>query len=408
MAVSFPVRLGPAENTLIEQLKSVGADATAERITVAGLPTRRVEAYHYTDLKTLLRAVPPMVDGSATLELALKAGPLPLQVTGAHHIAITNGLVPSGLSAPAGVTIGRAEGGVLSTRDDILVHLNGALAKQSLALTIERSVDQVIQIDHRIEGEAAHVADALKIFVADGATATIVEVFSGSEAAHVGNHATYVALGKGANLTHVTVDLSAKAASHFATNEYHLAESAQLRTLVIHAGAGLSRTHLFPRFEGAGAHGNITGMNLVADGQHADITMDAAHAVPHTTSQPLFKSIARGRGKAVVQGRLVVARDAQKTDAKLMSQGLMLSDEAEILSKPELEIYADDVVCGHGSTCGKLDEDSMFYLMSRGIPQAEAETMLVRGFIEEVLDPIEDEALSKALHVVVDGWLLGK
>ncbi|UXN72725.1 SufD family Fe-S cluster assembly protein [Devosia sp. A8/3-2] len=134
--------------------------------------------------------------------------------------------------------------------------------------------------------------------------------------------------------------------------------------------------------------------------------MDATHAVPHTTSQPLFKSIARGRGKAVVQGRLVVARDAQKTDAKFMHQGLMLSDEAEILSKPELEIYADDVVCGHGSTCGKLDADSLFYLVSRGIPKAEAETMLVRGFLEELVDPIEDEALAEALRGVIDGWLL--
>ena len=179
-----------------------------------------------------------------------------------------------------------------------------------------------------------------------------------------------------------------------------------MRTLVINAGAGLSRTQLFPRYEGAGAHGDITGLNLVSDGQHSDITMDASHAVPHTSSQPLFKSIARGRGKSVVQGRLVVARDAQKTDAKFMHQGLMLSDEAEILSKPELEIYADDVVCGHGSTCGQLDEDSMFYLMSRGIPKSEAETMLVRGFIAEVLDPIADEGLNTTLNAIVDSWLL--
>ena len=94
------------------------------------------------------------------------------------------------------------------------------------------------------------------------------------------------------------------------------------------------------------------------------------------------------------QGQLVVARDAQKTDAKMMMQGLMLSDEAEILCKPELEIYADDVVCGHGSTCGALDEDSLFYLMSRGIPQAEAETMLVRAFLAELLDPIEERRRS--------------
>jgi Fe-S cluster assembly protein SufD len=207
-------------------------------------------------------------------------------------------------------------------------------------------------------------------------------------------------------VTHITIDLSARAVSHFATNEYQLADGAKLRTLVIHAGAGLARTHVFPRMAGAGAHADLTGLNLVADGQHADITMETLHAVPHTSSQPLFKSIVRGRAKAVVQGKLVVARDAQKTDAKFMHQGLMLSDEAEILSKPELEIYADDVVCGHGSTCGMIDEDSLFYLMSRGVPKAEAETMLVRGFIAELFDPIEDEELNEALQGIVDGWLM--
>lgn len=402
MRQTMPVRLGAAEDTLIAQLNSVGATAEAERITIAGLPTRRVESYHYTDLKMLLKAVPPLA-GAAN-----EASAPALRVAGAYQLMIANGVIQAAATAPAGVIVGKAAGGVLSTRDDVLVHLNGAFAKESLTLTLESSVDPVIQIDRRTEGEAAHVADSLKIYVADGASATILETFSGSDVAHVGNHATYIALGKNAVVTHITVDLSAKAAAHFATNEYHVGEGAKLRTLVINAGAGLSRTQLFPRYEGAGAHGDVTGLNLVSDGQHADITMDATHAVPHTSSQPLFKSIARGRGKSVVQGRLVVARDAQKTDAKFMHQGLMLSDEAEILSKPELEIYADDVVCGHGSTCGKLDEDSMFYLMSRGIPQEEAETMLVRGFLEELVDPIQDEALAEALHGVIDGWLLGK
>lgn len=402
MALPVPVRLGAAENTLIDQLKSVGADATAERISVAGLPTRRVEAYHYTDLKMLLKAVPPLA--AAANEASAPA----LRVAGAYQLMIANGVIQAASTAPAGVIVGKAAGSVLTTRDDVLVHLNGAFARETLTLTLENSVDPVIQIDRRSEGEAAHVADSVKIFVADGASATIIETFSGSDAAHVGNHATYIALGKDAVVTHITVDLSARAAAHFATNEYHVGEGAKLRTLIMHAGAGLARTQLFPRYEGAGAHGDITGLNLVNDGQHSDITMDAHHAVPHTTSQPLFKSIARGRGKAIVQGRLVVARDAQKTDAKLMAQGLMLSDEAEILSKPELEIYADDVVCGHGSTCGKLDEDHMFYLLSRGIPKEEAETMLVRGFLEELVDPIEDEALAEALHGVIDGWLLGK
>ena len=397
----MPVRLGAAEDTLIAQLNSVGATAEAERMTVAGLPTRRVESYHYTDLKTLLKAVPPLA------QAANEASAPALRVPGAYRLMIANGVVQSATTAPAGVIVGKAEGGVLSTRDDVLVHLNGALAKESLTMTLENSVDPVIQIDRRAEGEAAHVADSLKIFVADNASAVILETFSGSDAAHVGNHATYLAVGKNAVVTHITVDLSAKATTHFATNEYQLAKGAKLRTLTIHAGAALSRSQVFARFAGEGAHADFTGLNLVEDGQHNDITIDIRHGVANTTSQEMYKQIARGRSKAVFQGKIVVDRDAQKVDAKMMMQGLMLSDEAEILSKPELEIYADDVVCGHGSTCGELDEDSMFYLMSRGIPKAEAETMLVRGFIEEVLDPIEDEELNEALTGIVDGWLLG-
>lgn len=402
MRQTMPVRLGAAEDTLIAQLNSVGATAEAERITVAGLPTRRVESYHYTDLKTLLKTIPPLA------EAANEASAPALRVPGAYQLMIANGVVQPTTTAPAGVMVGRAAGGVLSTRDDVLVHLNGAFAKESLTLTLESSVDPVIQIDRRCEGDAAHVTDSLKIYVADDASAVILETFSGSDAAHVGNHGTYLSLGKNAVVTHITLDLSAKATTHFATNEYQLADGAKLRTLTIHAGAAVSRSQVFARFAGEGAHADFTGLNLVEDGQHNDITIDIRHAVPHTTSQELYKQVARGRSKAVFQGKIVVERDAQKTDAKMMMQGLMLSDAAEVLSKPELEIYADDVVCGHGSTCGELDEDSMFYLMSRGISKTDAETMLVRGFIEEVLDPIEDEALAEALHGVVDGWLLGK
>ena len=397
-----PVRLGAAEQTLIDQLGSVGASAAAERLAVSGLPTRKVESYHYTDLKMLLRTVPPLANAAEA------ASPPALAVAGAFQLMIANGKVQGHGTAPAGVVVGKAKGSALTERDDVLVRLNTALAAESLTLTLEGSVDPVIQVDHRIEGEASHSADSVRIFVADGGSATILETFSGSDAAHVGNHATYIGLGKGATVTHITVDLSSRQATHFATAEYTVGEEAKLRTLVIHAGSGLARTHLFPRMQGAGAHADVTGLNLVSDGQHSDITMETQHAVPHTSSQPLFKSITRGRSKAVVQGKLIVARDAQKTDAKFMHQGLMLSDDAEILSKPELEIYADDVVCGHGSTCGKLDEDSLFYLLSRGIPKGEAETMLVRGFIAELIDPIEDQALNQALQGIVDGWLLGK
>lgn len=399
--MNAPLRLSPAELKLIEQLTAADAPAEAERLSGSGLPTRKVESYHYTDLKMLLRHVPDLVAKAAGVS------PPAMRVAGAYQLMIANGVPQESGTAPAGVIVGKVDGPVLSQRDDVLVRLNSGLVKEALRLDLDGSVDPVIQIDRRTEGPASHAPSAAKIYVGDDASAVILETYSGSDEAHVANHATYLALGKNAVATHITVDLSSKASTHFATNEYHLAEGARLRTLVIHAGASLARTQLFPNFEGKGAYADVTGLNLVSEGQHADITMDANHAVPHTSSKPLFKSIARGRSKAVVQGRLVVARDAQKTDAKLMSQGLMLSDEAEILSKPELEIYADDVVCGHGSTCGQLDEDQLFYLMSRGIPKAEAETMLVRAFLAELVDPIEDAALNEALTGVIDGWLAG-
>lgn len=398
----IPVRLGAAENSLIAQLESVGATAQAERLGASGLPTRRVEAYHYTDLKTLLKSVPPLA------AVATAAGGPAFDVAGAFRLMIANGRVEGHGTAPAGVIVGKAGGAALTERDDILVRLNSALASETLTVTLEGTVAPVIHIDRRTIGEAAHSASSARIFVADGAMATVLETYSGNEAAHLSNHGSFIQLGEGATLTHITVDLSGKTATHFATHEYQLGKGAKLRTLAIHAGAGLERTQIFARFAGEGGHADFTGLNLVSDGQHADLTLDIAHAVPHCSSKPLFKQIARGRSKAVFQGKIVVARDAQKTDAKLMMQGLMLSDESEILSKPELEIYADDVVCGHGSTAGQLDEDSLFYLMSRGVPKAEAETMLIRGFIAELLEPVTDAALNEALNAVVDGWLAAK
>ena len=397
-----PVRLGAAETSLITQLQPAGASAEAERLSITGLPTRRVEAYHYTDLKALLRAVPPLAT------LAGEAGAPAFEVAGAFRLMLANGRAQAHGTAPAGVIVGSAAGSALTERDDVLARLNSALAPETLTLTLEGNVDPVIHIDRRTDGVAAHAPSSARIFVADGASATVLETYSGSDAAHVTNHGGFAQLGKGASLTHITVDLSGRTASHFATTEYELGDNARLRTLTIHAGAGLERAQLFARMTGEGAHADFTGLNLTAEGQHADITLEVRHAVGHCSCKPLYKQIARGRSRAVFQGKIVVERDAQKTDAKLMMQGLMLSDEAEILSKPELEIFADDVVCGHGSTCGKLNEESMFYLMSRGIPAAEAETMLVRGFIAELLDPVEDAALNEALQGVVDKWLGGK
>lgn len=400
MSIHTPVRIGPAEAKLIEQLGSVGATAAAERLAVIGLPTRKVESYHYTDLKMLLRAVPELAHAEkATSEPALR-------LPGAYRIPMTNGVADIDGNEPTGVVAAVVKGSALSERDDVLVRLNSALAAQSLKLEIEGVQATVLHVDRRTEGDAGHMNDSVHLFLADGGKATVIETFSGTDETHLSNHASYVAVGKGAELTHILLDLSPARATNFAVAEYHVAEGAKLRTITIHAGSVLSRINLYARFDGENAHGDFTGLNLVSEGQHSDITLELRHAVPKCSAKPLYKQIARGRSTAAFQGKIIVERDAQKTDAKLMMQGLMLSDEAQILSKPELEIFADDVVCGHGSTVGALDEDHLFYLMSRGIPQTTAESMLVRGFLEEVLDPIENEDLHEALEGIVEQWLL--
>ena len=400
MSIRTPVRIGPAEAKLIEQLGSVGATAAAERLSVIGLPTRKLESYHYTDLKMLLRAVPELAHAEkATSEPALR-------IPGAHRIPMTNGVADIDGNEPAGVRAAIVKGSALTERDDVLVRLNAALATKTLKLDIEGEQATVLHIDRRTEGDAGHMNDSVHLFLADGGKATVIETFSGTDEVHLSNHASYVAVGKGAALTHILLDLSPAQSTNFAVAEYHIAADAKVRTITIHVGSVLSRTNIFARFDGEGAHGDFTGLNLVTDGQHSDITLELRHAVPRCSAKPLYKQIAKGRSVGAFQGKIIVERDAQKTDAKLMMQGLMLSDEAQILSKPELEIFADDVVCGHGSTVGALDEDSLFYLMSRGIPKALAESMLVRGFLEEVLDPIENEALHEALEGVVEKWLL--
>ena len=399
MNIQTPVRLSVAEEVLVSQLESTGATDAAERLRVIGLPTRRVEAYHYTDLKTLLSAVPPLARKAAG------AGAPAIDIPGAYRIVIANGEVQNTGTAPNGVIVSKVAGATLTTRDDVLVRLNAALVPESVSIELAGDVETVVHIDRRMEGEAAHVHSGAKIAFAPGSKATVIETVSGSDAAHMGNAGSYVSVGENAEATHILVDLSASQATHFASLEYRLAAGAKFKSVVINAGADLARAQIFAEFTGEGAHGDFYGLNLVDDEQHKDITLDVTHGVPHTTSTELYKQIARGRGKAVFQGRINVAQDAQKTDAKMMMQGLMLSDEAEILTKPELEIFADDVVCGHGATIGDLDESWLFYLMSRGISRTDAETMLIRAFLEEVVEAVGEEHVIEALGGVVQGWL---
>ena len=172
---------------------------------------------------------------------------------------------------------------------------------------------------------------------------------------------------------------------------------AAYRAFQLTAATGLARNDLLATFQGEGGKLDISGSFLGRGREHIDTTLVVDHAVPGCESRELFKGVLADRARGVFQGKVIVRPDAQKTDGKQMAQVLMLSQDAEFDSKPELEIHADDVVCGHGSTAAEIDADLLFYMRSRGIPPGEARALLIESFIGEAIDKIEDERLREAL-----------
>jgi len=392
------IKLNGAEEQLKALLVSQGKDAAAEQFATSGLPTRRIEAYHYTDLKSLLREVPSAL---ATANDGASASRSNFE--GTARIEIVNGHLAGDFEDVEGVSIATSSNS--ASGEDSVVLLSEALVGDVVEIKVSGELEQVLHIDRIIDGEAAINADKVVVSVEDGCTLTLVESFNASDAAHMRLATTEIALGEGSTVVHMQLDGNSATTRHFANNRYTLAADSLLRTFVQHTEAQLSRTAVTADFNGGGAHADFAGLNLLAGKQHADITLNVNHLVANTTSTETFKNVVHDGAKAVFQGKIVVAPHAQKTDAQMMCQGLILSERGEILVKPELEIFADDVICAHGATCGELDENSLFYLMSRGIPRKEAKAMLIRAFLAEMFEPMEVEAVVATLEARVDSWL---
>ncbi len=404
MNIAIDDKVTSAEKTLLAQLAGREKALADSMLREYGLPSRKVEAYHYTDLKALLGQVPPLAgpDLPDSIQRTGMAGP---DFAGSLKITIANGMVASLPEPAGGVSASEVSGSALGERKDVLVAMNRALVDRGLDIKISGKTGQILHLDWQLQGDAVHVATSVGLELEEGARAVVVETINGSDQAHLANLGSRARLGAGAELTHVIIDVSSKKVTRLHTVEYEIGRDAQLHNLMVNSGAGLSRTQVFSRFAGEGANGDFSGLNLVGNDQHCDITLDTAHGVANTTSTQKFKAVVRDRARAVFQGMIRVEPVAQKTDARMMVQGLMLSEEAQVLNKPELEIFADDVQCGHGSTCGELDRDSLFYLMSRGIRREEASAMLIRAFVEEVLDSVSDEQLHGELSAIVQAWL---
>jgi Fe-S cluster assembly protein SufD len=219
------------------------------------------------------------------------------------------------------------------------------------------------------------------------------------------NAALEIAIGDEARLDYVKHLGEGDKALHIASVMVSAGANTDLRTLFFSTGGAVVRNQLFVRFDGAGSRATLSGVTMLKNRQHTDNTLVLDHAAGGCQSRELFKTVLDGESRGVFQGKIVVRPQAQKTDAKMASHALLLSETAEADSKPELEIFADDVQCGHGATAGALDEDLLFYLKARGIPAAEAEALLIQAFVGEAIATIEHEGIKGALTDAAAGWL---
>ncbi|WP_460450073.1 Fe-S cluster assembly protein SufD [Alsobacter sp. SYSU BS001988] len=423
-----------AETQLLELFPTVRArlpgDAAAREkafgaFAEAGLPHRRVEAWKYTDLRALLREAAPLADGASAAALAVAGSSMgPIAALGGL-VAIVDGQFAPTLSdlgaVPAGVEVtGLADAmgaghpllarlGASTTADDAVLALNGALMSDGAVIRVPAGLKASQPIVVRFVRTGAEVRSAytrVLLVVEDGASVTLVETHEGpAGVAHQDNTAVEILAGDGCVVNHVRLNASGGGGVDLSSLGVRLGADASFATLALATAPALTRHQVFLSFAGERSKASINGAALLNGRQHADTTLVVNHSVPHCESRELFKHVLDGESTGVFQGKIIVAPHAQKTDGKMMSQAVLLGDNATMNNKPELEIFADDVVCAHGATCGQLDDDLLFYLRARGLPKPDAEALMLQAFVGEALETVEDEAVRAVLESIVETWL---
>jgi Fe-S cluster assembly protein SufD len=358
-----------------------------------GLPTPRTEAWKYTNLRPLQKvAFAPSHEVSAPTVVGLDRVPS-LLPSGEHvrRLVLTEGRfnpelssigdLPPGVSLePLAQAIRRDPGGLQSYLGRIahpvgqpMLALNTALMEDGVVLRVGRGavLSEPVEVLHLggLSDHAVAYHPRLLVLLEADSRAVLVEHFVGlSEQAYFANAATEIRVAEGARLDHIKVQAEGTAATHLASCHVWLDRQATFIGFSLSLGAQLSRNEVHVRLEGEGAR-------------------------------------CRVQSRGVFQGRIMVHRGADKTDGHQLSKALLLSDRAEIDAKPELEIYADDVKCSHGATAGDIDEQALFYLRARGIPEARARSLLIQAFLDEALDEVGIPALHEALLSRVAAWL---
>lgn len=399
-------------------------EAAFRRFEAKGLPNRRVEEWKYTDLRAAIREAKPLAGppDAASKRRAKEAGAL-LAALDCRRLVFVDGIfVPeaSDLSQlEPGLTIGSlaealASGAALTRQigkvvpsEDPALALNtsfmsdGALVHVAAGSRIARPLHLVFVT----ASNNTSVFPRSLVVVEKGAALTLVESHEGWGSDSQVNTALELVIGDQAEVDHLKITTGDAAVLHVSSLIASVGADARYNDFAFTTGGAVVRNQLFIRCDGRDSILNLRGATLLRGRQHADTTLILDHTVGGCTSREVYKSVIDDEAHGVFQGKIIVRPHAQKTDAKMMTRALLLTETAEANAKPELEIFADDVQCGHGATAGALDEDLLFYLRARGIPMKEAEALMIQAFVGEAIDEVAHEGLREAVMGAALEWL---
>ena len=327
---------------------------------LTALPSRRDEAWRWTDLRGLLRVLPPR---SKTADESFN-GPFD-----------------------------KIKGSTLDV-------INGGGGE----IVVPAEASETWRVVFGANAEAGSHLNTLKVEVGEGASLLLLETYLGDEVDYVADTQIDFHLADGASVERIVIAEDAEGAVSVSIAEVALSARSRFAQTVLTTGAKRQRLETRVTHPGAGAEVRMDGVYLLKDKRHADITTVVDHVGPGGDTDQMIKGVAADQSRGVFQGRIVVAHGSDQTNARMKHDALVLSDQAEVDAKPELEIYADDVSCAHGNTVGALDENAMFYAAQRGIPEGLARAMLTRAFVETVVDRIAHDAARE----VARGWVAAK
>jgi Fe-S cluster assembly protein SufD len=370
-------------------------------------PSRKVEAWRYTPVTALERAELP----AAVVE---DTAPEPERIAGVDSIdlIVRNGRFETELKElPAGLRISSLQSADAGARErakdlfgtvkptrHIFGLVNDILASDGLLIEIDAgaTIEKPLRIVHLISA-GADVHARVLVSVGEGAQAAVIEQVLGEHASFNTSFAEY-AIGSGAKLEHYRFALQTGEAMGVGGSHFKLGESAELNSTIVGFGSNLSRLDTDIIHGGENALAKLNAIYLLQGSELFDLHATVEHAVPHGTTEENVRGIVGDQARAVFNGRIHIHRHAQKTLAELNNRNLLLSRKATVFTKPELEIYADDVKCAHGATVAEIDKKALYYMQSRGITRAQANIMLNFGFINELVDQIPNEAVAEWLR----------